>query len=172
MTLILRGCSTYAASRYAISAETVSTLRAYRPHNVAVGAFTAKKPGETEINCRGVGPIRTPDGEPFEEFIRKAFIAELTIAEVYAPSAPVTLTGSLDTMDFASGIYWSEAFWQIAITIKSSNGKSVAVTEKYPFKASYGGEAGCQNTAQALMPAVQNLVGKMVKDAAFAELLR
>jgi hypothetical protein len=84
------GCSTYAVSRYAVPAENVSTLRAYRGRTVSVGPFTATKPGETEIGCRAVGPIRTPDGESFEEFIRKALIAELTIAEVYAEAAPFT----------------------------------------------------------------------------------
>jgi hypothetical protein len=56
--------------------------------------------------------------------------------------------------------------------LKSSNGKSLVASEHYAFKASYEGEAGCQNTAQALMPAIQNLVGKAVRDPAFPELLR
>lgn len=104
--LALTGCSTYAATRYSISATNVSALRAFRGTQVAVGPFTAATPGRTDITCRGVGPIKTPDGEPFEEFMRKALIAELTIAEVYAPAAPVTLTGRLDRADFSSGICW------------------------------------------------------------------
>lgn len=172
VALTTAGCSTYAASRYSISSDTVSALRGFRPQLVAVGAFTAVKPGVSEITCRAVGPIKSPDGEPFEEFIRRALISELTIAEIYAATAPVTLTGYLERLDFESGIYWSDAAWHIAMTVKSSNGKSVAVSEHYAFKASYGGDAACQNTAQALMPAIQNLVGKVVRDPAFPELLR
>lgn len=78
------GCSTYAAARYSISADNVRTLRTFKGQTVNIGAFTAAKPGQTEITCRGVGPIKTPDGEPFEQFIRKAFLDEMTIAELYA----------------------------------------------------------------------------------------
>ena len=172
VALMTGGCSTYAAARYSISPETVSALRVYRPLTVAVGPFTGARPGESEITCRAVGPIKTPDGEPFEEFVRRALIAELTIAELYASSAPITLTGHLQRLDFTSGVYFSDAAWDLALMLKSSNGKSLVASEHYAFKASYGGDAGCQNTAQALMPAIQNLVGKAVRDPAFPELVR
>jgi hypothetical protein len=144
------GCSTYAASRYSIAPETVSALRAYRPQVVAVGPFTAVQPGLSEINCRAVGPIKTPDGESFEEFVRRALIAELTIAEIYATQAPLTLTGHLERVDFKSGVYFTDAAWQLALTVKSSNGKSLRAVEEHGFKTSYGAEAGCQNTAHAI----------------------
>jgi hypothetical protein len=99
-------------------------------------------------------------------------VAELTLAELYAPSAPVALRGHLDALDFASGVYWSDASWTIAITLTSSNGRSLAAREIYSFAASYGADAGCQNTAHALMPAVQSLVGKLVRDPGFSALIR
>ena len=168
---VTAGCSTYAASRYSISAETVSALRTFRGQTVAVGPFTARQPGKTEITCRAVGPIKTPDGEPFEEYIGKALIAELTIAEVYAASAPIVLTGMLESIDFSSAIM-DTAAWDIALTLRSQNGKSLAVTERYVFTSSWYGETGCSQTAQALMPAVQNLVGKAVRHPEFSELLK
>lgn len=168
--LVASGCSTYAASRYSISADTVRALRAFKGQAVAVGPFTAAKPGQTEITCRGVGPIKTPDGETFEAFIRKALLDELTIAEVYAPSAPVTLTGTLDDIDFSSGL--TDAAWRLGLTVRSSNGKTLTVTETYRFTSSWVGETACNQTAQALMPAVQNLVGKVVRDVGFVDLLR
>ena len=169
-TVVLAGCSTYAASRYAISADTVRTLRTFKGQTVAVGDFTATKPGQKEIMCRAVGPIKTPDGETFEAFIRKALIDELTIAEIYAPSAPIVLTGRLDEIDFSSGP--AEAAWKIALTVRSSNGKTLAVREVYGFTPSWYGETGCNQTAHALMPAVQNVVGKVVRDPSFADLVR
>ena len=120
--MLLAGCSTFAASRYSVSPETVTALRAYRGQPIAVGAFTATESGRTEIACRAVGPISTPDHEPFEEFVRKAFITELTLAEAYAAAAPITLTGTLDYIDFAAGIYFSEASWDLGVTLRSSNG--------------------------------------------------
>jgi hypothetical protein len=160
VALLASGCSTFAASRYTISAETVSALRVFRGQSVSVGPFTTATSSKNDIMCRRVGPITTPDGEPFEQYIRKALIDELTIAEMYAPSAPVTISGRLEEIDFASGLYWADAGWKIALTLASSNGHQLAIREEYAFKGSYGGETGCQQTAQALMPAVQNLVNK------------
>jgi hypothetical protein len=163
------GCSTYAASRYSISGDTVSTLRAFRGHTVNVGPFTAPKPGRTEITRRAVGPIKTPDGESFEAFIRKALVDELTISEVYGADAPVTLTGRLDDVDFSSGM--TDAAWQIGLTVVSSTGKSVTVHETYQFKGNFVGEIACQQTAHSLMPAVQNVVGKVVRHPDFPALV-
>jgi hypothetical protein len=166
---MLSGCSTYAASRYSISADNVTALRAFRGQTVTVGPFTAAQPGKTEIMCRGVGPIKTPDGEPFEEFVRKAFVDELKIAELYAAGAPVVLTGRLDAIDFQSG---ADATWKIKVTLSSSNGKSLSVAEEYGYKSSYYGETACNQTAHALMPAVQNVVSRVVRHPDFPSLMR
>jgi hypothetical protein len=99
---------------------------------VRVGDFTAAQPGRTEITCRAVGPIKTPYGESFEAFIRKALIDELRIAEIYSETVRVTLTGRLDSLDFSSGL----------------------------------------TDAASLMPAVQNVIRKVVQHPDFAGLLR
>lgn len=170
IAIALAGCSTYAAPRYSIAPTNVAGLRAFRGQVVSVGPFTAAKPGRSEITCRAVGPIKTPDGEPFEDFIRKAFMADLGIAEVYSAAAPVTLTGRLDAIDFSSGL--TDAAWDIAMTISSSNGKSLSVDNHYAFSGNFVGEVACNQTAQALMPAVQDLIGKIVGHPDFAALLR
>lgn len=166
---LVSGCSTYAASRYSISADNVTALRAFRGQTVTVGPFTAAQPGKTEIMCRAVGPIKTPDGETFEEFVRKAFVDELKIAEIYAAAAPVVLTGRLDAIDFQSG---ADATWRIKVTLSSSNGNSLSIAEEYGYKSSYYGETACNQTAHALMPAVQNVVSKVVRHPDFPSLMR
>jgi hypothetical protein len=119
--------------------------------------------------CRGVGPIKTPDGETFEHFVRKALVDELTIAEIYSSDAPITITGRLDAIDFSSGV---GAAWNIALTITSSNGQTLSVSEDYKYTSSYYGETACNQTAHALMPAVQNAVGKVIRHPNFPALLR
>ena len=170
VVITLAGCSTYAAQRYSIAATNIVGLRAFRGQQVNVGPFSAAKPGRSEITCRAVGPIKTPDGEPFEEFIRKAFVADLDIAEVYSAAAPVTLTGHLDAIDFSSGL--TDAAWDIAMTISSTNGKRLSVESHYSFAGNFVGEVACNQTAQALMPAVQDLIGKIIGHSDFATLLR
>lgn len=167
MAVLSTGCSTYSATRYSISTDNVVALRTLNGKTVNVGAFGATKIGEKEIMCRGVGPIKTPDGEPFAEFVRKAFVDELRIANVYSTTAPVTLIGNLDAIDFSS----ASGGWNMALTVKSSNGKTLSVSENYPFTTSFYGETACNQTAQAFMPAVQNLVGKVARSPEFLTLV-
>ena len=167
LVALLSGCSTYAGSRYSIRADNVTALRNLSGKTINVGVFTSTKPGLSEIMCRGVGPIKTPDGEPFSEFIRKALNDELVIANAFSSTAPVTLTGNLDEINFSS----TSGDWNISLTVKSPNGKSMAVTENYSYTTSFYGETACNQTAQALMPAVQNLIGKLVRSPEFADLV-
>lgn len=168
--LVLSGCyPTYAVNRYSISADNVVALRALGTKTVNVGAFTATKTsnGETNIYCRGGSEIKTPDGEKFSDYVRKAFVDELRMANVYSLNAETTLTGNLDSIDFNS----NSGNWMISLTLKSSNGKHLSVTENYAYTTSFSGAVACTQTAQAMMPAVQNLVGKAVSSKEFSSLI-
>jgi len=117
--------------------------------------------------CRGVGPVKTPDGDTFSHFIKEALIDELQIAEQYSTDADVTLTGNLDSIDFSS----SSGIWNLTLTVKSTTGISVTVSESYSYKTSFYGETACNQTAQALMPAVQNLIANLVNHPHFDALV-
>ena len=122
---VLVGCSTYAGSRYSISADNVIALRNLKGHKMNIGPFSSSKPNLRVIVCRAFGPIKTPDGETFEYYIRKALIDELKMASVYSPNSRVTLTGHLNNIDLSS----VSGSWDISLTIKSSNGKIMTVEE-------------------------------------------
>jgi hypothetical protein len=163
LSIVISGCSTYAAARYSISADNVVALRSLNGRQINVGAFTSTTPGQSEIMCRGVAPIKTPDGEPFADFVRKALLDELRVANLYFPNAQVTVTGNLDSIDFSS----TGGGWSLALTVRSSNGKSMTASEDYSYTSSWNGETACNQTAQALMPAVQDLVGKVLRSPEF-----
>jgi hypothetical protein len=167
LAILTTGCSTYSSSRYSTDTDNVVALRAIKDQSVNVGEFTASKPGEKTIMCRGVGPIKTPDGETFSEYVRKALMDELKMSEVYSTSAPVEITGNLDAIDFSS----TNGTWNLSLTVNSTNGKSMSVSEEYSYTSSFYGETACNQTAQALMPAVQNLVGKVVRSPEFVDLV-
>jgi hypothetical protein len=166
ITLLLTGCSmTFSAIRYSPMADTVAILRGYRQTQVNVGRFTMQEPRASTI-CRQAGPIRTQDVEPFEEFVRKAFVAELLMAEVYSSAAPVTLTGHLNHFDFSS----FEGRWAISLVLTSTNGRQIIVEELYNYETYFAGEISCRKTAEALTPAVQDLVHNAVRHPDFAGL--
>jgi hypothetical protein len=135
---------------------------------INVGVFTAKpKAGGSSTTCRAGGQINTPNGAPFSQYIRAALISELQMAEVYSPSAPVTLTGTLEHVDSDS----VAGTWSIDLTVTSSNGKSLAIAEKYSFASSFAADTACPQAAQALLPAVQDLIAKLVHDPGFKDLI-
>jgi len=164
----LNGCSTYAVQRYSNSTDNVMALREIKDKKIKIGAFTSKQPSTASIMCRGVGPIKTPDGETYPEYVRKALIDELKIADVYSADAPITLTGQLNDIDFSS----NSGNWNLSLTVTSTNGESLTATEDYKYTTSFYGETACNQTAQAVMPAVQDLIGKVVRNPEFKSLLK
>jgi hypothetical protein len=166
--VLLSGCSSYSVAKYGIAPDNAVALKALNGNRVTVGPFRAAEPGRKEIGCRAVGPIKTPDGLAFEEYVRRALIDELRLADVYTESAPVSLDGHLTRMDFSS----TSGKWFMDLTLASSNGRSVQVSEAYDYETSFIGEKGCALTAQAFAPAVQSLIGKLVRSPEFAGLLK
>jgi len=83
-------------------------------------------------------------------------------------SAPVTLTGQLNKIDFDS----MAGEWELDVTVASSNGRSLNVSDKYKYGFTYMGETACVRTAKSFGPAVQVLIGKLVYDPKFTELLK
>ena len=90
------------------------------------------------------------------------------MAGVFTADAPVQLTGQLNSIDFSS----VSGAWNLGLTVSSSNGHSLSVAEKYAYTSSYFGETACNQTAQALMPAVQDLIAKVVHAPDFPSLLK
>ena len=89
------------------------------------------------------------------------------MAEVYASTAPVTLTGTVDRVDFNS----LSGEWMIGLTLSSSNGTRLHVDEKYAYSSSYMGDVACAQTAQAFVPCVQDLIAKVVASPDFRALV-
>lgn len=171
VAFVTAGCSTYAADRYAVSMDSQTELKqiaASSPNQgVAVEEFTASEPRQTEIGCRAVGPIKTPDGETFEKFIQEALIDQLQLAELYSPQSALRVGGNLDAIDFNT----NAGVWSLALTITDNSGRRITVREDYDYESSFSGETACNQTAQAFMPAVQNLIQKVVGNPAFKEMI-
>ena len=167
MVIIVSACSTYSVDRYSVSTDNVTALKSLEGKTLKLGKFTGTNPGLTEIKCRGIAPIKTPDGYSFENFIENAILDELKTAEMYSSTSTEMLTGHLDSINFSS---WS-GNWSLALAVKTTNGSEFSVIENYTYTSSFFGETACNKTAQALLPAVQNLIGKVVRSSEFKQLV-
>ncbi len=166
--VVCAGCATFDVGRYGVSVENNAALKNLPAGKVAVGKFTGSEPGKKEIACRAVGPIKTPDDQPFVDWIRKALVDELTVADLIAETAPVTLTGRVNQLDFDS----MAGEWKLDLTVFSSNGQALTVANNYSYGFTYIAETACARTAKSFTPAVQLLIGKLVYDPKFADLLK
>jgi hypothetical protein len=168
--LALSACSTYMPQRYSISADTNVALKAMGSGNINVGPF--KGLASFDNSCRAAGPIAPPDNMSFEAYIQKALADELKVAGLFDDKAPkVTLTGAVEQLAFSSSRGLTGGSWDIGLRVSSSNGKSTYVSEHYEFNSGFIADTACKQTAEAYLPAVQNLIGKLVKAPEFKALV-
>ena len=116
--------------------------------------------------CRGAGPITVPDKGTFSSYVRKALVDELRMANKYNPTAPVVINGNLDSIDFSS----TEGRWTVGVTIQSSNKFWVRESVQYKYDTSFFAESACSATGQAFMPAVQDLLAKVIRSPQFTKM--
>jgi len=168
--LLLSACSTYMPQRYSINADTNVALKKIEASNISVGTF--KGPKSFDNNCRAAGPIAPPDNLSFEAYIQKALGDELKVAGKFDEKTPkITLTGSVEQLAFSSSRGLTGGSWDIGLKVNSSNGKSVFISEHYEFNSGFVADTACKQTAEAYLPAVQNLIGKLVKAPEFKSLV-
>ena len=170
IVLSLSACSTFTPQRYSISADNNVALKSIGVGNINVGTFSG--PSTFDKACRGAGPIAPPDNMSFEAYIQKALADELKVAGMYDDKTPrTTLTGALEKLSFSSSRGLTGGEWDIGLRINSSNGKSIFVSEHYEFESGFIADTACKQTAEAFLPAVQNVIGKAIRTPEFKELL-
>lgn len=168
--LMLSACSTFTPQRYSISADNNVALKGIGIGNINVGAFTG--PTTFDRACRGAGPIAPPDNMSFEAYIQKALADELKVAGMFDDKTPkTTLSGTVEQLSFSSSRGLTGGEWNITLRVNSSNGKSIAVSEHYEFESGFIADTACKQTAEAYLPAVQNLLGKLIKSPEFKTLI-
>jgi hypothetical protein len=129
-------------------------------------------PAKYDSKCRVLGPIEAKDGLTIPQYIQKAFNDEFQFAEVYDGKEGVQLFGKVDRLAFSSSAGFINGWWDISITLKSPNGRSISVVNRYNFKSGMDGFMACSQTAQALGPAVQDLIYKISTHVGFVRLLQ
>lgn len=166
--LTLSACSTMQPPRYAVSVDNIQTLKELE---TIKGEFASlSQPAKFSSNCRLMGPIEPADGLSIPQFITKAFNDELKMAERYSTDT-VKISGDITKIEFSSVSGLTNGYWDIGLSLTSSNGKSLAVSNKYSFKSGFDAITACNATADALSPAVQDLIKATVSHPEFPALM-
>jgi hypothetical protein len=165
VTSLFTGCA-FNVAPYGAAVQNVEAIKAYNLKPVAVGKFQSTKPGNTSITCRAAGPVTVSPS--FEGYIEQAFIDELKLAGIYSPTSTLVLTGKLEEVDFSSGI--TDGNWTFTLTLTNARNESFTTKSKFTFSGSFVADRACQEVAQAFGPAVQRLVGDVVRDPKFRQI--
>lgn len=165
---LVTGCSTMTPARYAASADNNQALRKYEGNKVQLAQLNP--PASYSSNCRLMGPIQAADGQSIPEFIRKAFNDEFKFANIYSDSG-TSLQGAMSKIEFSSTSGLTNGWWELAISLRSPNGRTLEKSSRTEFKSGFDAITACNQTAQALGGAVQDLIHATVTDPGFAALL-
>ena len=168
-TLLLSSCSTMQPPRYAISVDNIQKLKSYEGAKVEI--VSLNQIADFNSNCRLMGPIEPADGLTFPQFISKAFNDELKMANLYSTDG-TKISGDITKVEFSSTTGLTNGYWDIAVRLNSSNGNNISANNKYTFKSGFDAITACNATADALSPAVQDLIKALVSHPNFAKLLQ
>jgi hypothetical protein len=155
--------------RYSVSVDNIQTMKEFEGAKVKVSSLT--RSGSFSSNCRLMGPIEPADGLSISLFITKAFNDEFKMAEIYSDNG-VSINGDITEIEFSSITGVTNGYWDISLDLKSSNGASLSVTNKYVFKSGFDAITACNATADALSPAVQDLIRNTVNHPDFGMLVK
>lgn len=165
----LSACSTMQPPRYAISVDNIESLRQL---DTISGEFVSlQQATKFKQNCRLMGPIEPADGLSISQFITKAFNDELKMADKYAKDA-AKVTGKITKVEFSSISGLTNGYWDLGLDLESSNGEKLTVSNKYSFKSGFDAITACNATADALSPAVQDLIKTTVNHPNFIKLMK
>lgn len=164
-SILMTGCA-FKTTSYGMSADNIAAIKSSGIKPVDVKKFETFSPGLKTLVCRGAGPVTV---EPsYEAYIEKAFIDELKVAGAFDPASTTKIANKINSIDFSSAM--SGGKWMFSVTTSGANGTSFTTESSFEFSSSFVGDRACQETAQAFAPAVQKLIGDIIKNPAFKEL--
>lgn len=172
--MALGGCSTSAPLDYTVSRDTLFYLQQLTPTRVAIGAIEGKGDGG---DLAPTFPLicsrsREDGGTLITEYVRSALIKELTTAGLYAEEQPqVRIDGTLEAVRLGRKLPFG-AVWTLAMTLTSSNGRNLNVSEELVFDVgSLAGPTPCNRASENLEPAVRALLARALSSPDFSPLL-
>lgn len=165
--LFLSACVRY-IDGYNSDPAIVSALGAYGNKKIRVVDFDSALGEGYASSCRGYNLIATPGKVGLVRYIQNAFISELELAGLYSPDSSLILKGTVTQILVET---LEQGKWTIRMTMLSSNGRSISVSERFPFKANIAGQHACQTASDMYPYAVRNLIHKLVTAPGFKLLL-
>jgi hypothetical protein len=105
-----------------------------------------------------------------QKYIEDALSVELEMGNMLDPKSQVKIGGYIEELYGSTTL--GNAYWEFKVKVTSSNGKSFDVASRYDYESSFTAYSACSEMQRSYMPAVQQLVNKIVTDPGFKTLLK
>jgi hypothetical protein len=168
---LLVGCQTGVVPVYSIYGDTNFAIKSIGiSEKIGFGTFSSHS--LVDMGCRAVGEVLLPRGQTPNEYIQKAIETELKVANLYSIDSPkIVLSGTLNKVLLSTtNPAPQDSSWDLNITVKSSNGRTLNVDEYYQFDTR--ADTRCKEAADAFVPATQNLIVKIFTSPHFKNLIQ
>ena len=168
LAFLVSGCSTMTPARYAVSADTNQRLKKLP------GSGSITKMGSSvsyDSNCRLMGPIQAGDGLTIPQFVGQAINDELKFGERFA-STGAGIGLDMTKIQFSSTSGLTGGWWDLGVTLTSNTGARLSAENRHEFQSGFDAVTACNQTAQALGAATQDLIKKLVAHPDFTALLK
>ena len=164
-------CSTMTPPRYSVNADTNMILRNLEGASVAVVGL--RDEAKFDASCRLMGPIKASDNRNIGQFIQDSFNDEFKFAGIYGgDDTQNELEIVLNSVAFSSMDGLTSGWWNIEITLSNrATGESLRASERYAFSSGFDAITACNQTADALTPAVQELIKNAVSQKKFNHII-
>ena len=84
----------------------------------------------------------------------------------------VKISGDITKISFSSISGLTSGYWDIGLSLNSTNGTNLIVTNRYQFQSGFDAITACNATADALSPAVQDLITTTISRPEFSKLMK
>jgi hypothetical protein len=170
--IALAGCQTMQPASYSNYGDNTFVLRKITDAKLRVTSMSDVS--KFDSGCRMVGPIKTAGTRPLAEFIRDSLNDEFKFAGLYSDDPAATeLSATLNSAEFSSMTALTRGYWTFSLQLANrTSGKSLKTESRYDFDSGFDAMTACMNTSNALTPAVQRLIYKVVSDPEFLALAK
>jgi hypothetical protein len=162
--VLVSGCFALSPGLYPVSVNNNQVLKQFYGKKVMLTKLELAVPYDSM--CRAFGPIQFKEELTIAQFIQQAFNDEFKVANIFSEEG-IHLTGTVDKITFSSVKGW----WDIAITLHSTNGRTVHAENRYHFGRGFFDPTVCYLAARDFGPSVQALIHKTITDPEFGLLL-
>ena len=164
------GFRTYIASGYVPSAQNIIFLKEIKDKasGLRLVAFDLSKNNAAMLMCRMSYPVYGPKKTPFASLLEAAMNLELGESGLVTPDLP-RLQGVVDEFDFSSV---GGGKWVMRVTFSLAGKEPLTIGHVHSFSISGSAGSACKDVTDAMVPAVELLLGAFYSDPRFLELMQ